>query len=110
MSMLTSIGGLWNRISAAFDRSDIGIATTAHGDTRHDEDLVRPTATRYAAIREAVERRGNAFLRQELLSHLEIGFNEIFLLPYIEIAADSQGTAGLRPVLPRVSSAHPRRW
>jgi len=108
--MLTSIGGLWNRISAAFDRSDIGIATTAHGDTRHDEDLVRPTATRYAAIREAVERRVNAFLRQELLSHLEIGFNELFLLHYIEIAADSQGTAVLDQFLHEFSPESRVHW
>jgi pSer/pThr/pTyr-binding forkhead associated (FHA) protein len=113
MTMLTSIGGLWNRISAAFERSDIGAAGPvydAYGDARGDEDKVRPTATRYAPIREAVERRVNTFLRQELVSHLEIGCNEIFLLHYIEIAADSQGTAALAQFLHEFSPESRVHW
>ena len=93
MSRLTGIGGLWNRIGSAFERTDIGDADAAPGESPGDEAMVRPTATRYAAIREAVERRVKTFLRQDLVSHLEIGFNEIFLLHYIEIAADNQGSA-----------------
>jgi len=84
------MSGLWNRISSAFERTDIG---TAGHDERHEGERVRPTNTRYAPIRNAVERRVGAFLREDLVSHLEIGDNEIFLLHYIEIVADSQGMA-----------------
>ena len=93
------MGGIWNRISSAFERTDIGAAEAADSDSRSGEDMVRPTATRYAPIREAVERRVQTFLRQDLVSHLEIAFNEIFLLHYIEITADSQGTAALAQFL-----------
>ena len=90
----------WNHISSAFERSDIGAPGIAQGDAdAFDADAVRPTATRYAPIREAVERRVNAFLRQDLVSHLEIGFNEIFVLHYIEIAAASHGAAALNQFL-----------
>src|SRR4051812_9358208 len=99
MSMLTSIGGWWDRISAAFERTDIAAASTTYDLALDDDDRVRPTATRYAPIREAVERRIGTFLRQELISHLEIGFNEIFVLHYIEIAADSQGETALAQFL-----------
>src|SRR5678815_1561483 len=64
-----------------------------------DVDTVRPTSTRYAPIRQAVERRVKSFLRQDLVSHLEIGFNEIFLLHYIEISADKQGAEELEQFL-----------
>ena len=87
-----------------------GRRTTAYDDSRSDEDMVRPTATRYAPIREAVERRVNTFLRQDLVSHLEIGFNEIFLLHYIEIAADSQGTAALAQFLHEFSPESRVHW
>lgn len=115
MSLLTSIGGLWNRISSAFERTDIGAAGSAYEDSAYDgslrdEDMVRPTATRHAPIREAVERRVNAFLRQDLVSHLEIGFNEIFLLHYIEIAADSQGSAALAQFLHEFSPESRVHW
>ncbi len=110
MSMLTGMGRLWNRISSAFERTDIGTAGSAYEDSRSDEDTVRPTATRYAPIREAVERRVNAFLRQDLVSHLEIGFNEIFLLHYIEMVADSQGTAALEQFLHEFSPDARVRW
>lgn len=88
------MSGLWNRISSAFERTDIGPA----GDPR-EEEQVRPTATRYAPIREAVERRVSTFLRKDLVSHLEIGSNEVFLLHYIEIVADNQGEAELAQFL-----------
>jgi hypothetical protein len=39
------------------------------------------------------------FLRQDVVSHLEIGFNEIFLLHYIEISADKQGAPMLAQFL-----------
>lgn len=97
MSKLNSIGGLWQRIGSAFERSDIdgGEAQGAAGGP----DAVRTTTTRYAPIREAVERRVKAFLRQDLVSHLEIGFNEVFLLHYIEISADKQGAPMLAQFL-----------
>lgn len=95
--MLNSIGGLWQRIGSAFERSDIdgGEASGAAGGA----EAVRPTTTRYAPIREAVERRVKTFLRQDVVSHLEIGFNEIFLLHYIEISADKQGAPMLADFL-----------
>jgi len=89
--------GFWSRIGSAFERTDIDAAGSAWDE--HGEDAVRSTATRYARIREAVERRVQSFLRQDLVSHLEIGFNEIFLLHYIEIAADGQGAAELQQFL-----------
>ena len=110
MSKLTSTGGLWNRISSAFERTDIGVAGEIDDDSRSDEDMVRPTATRYAPVREAVERRVNTFLRQDLVSHLEVGFNEIFLLHYIEIAADNQGTAALAQFLQEFSPEARIHW
>ncbi len=86
------MSGLWSRISTAFERTDIGAA----GDgTRGAEEPVRSTNTRYAPIRNAVERRVNSFLREDLVSHLEIGPNEVFVLHYIEIAPDKQGEAEL---------------
>jgi len=114
--MLTSIGGLWNRISSAFERTDIGAADpayAAHDDLRsreNDGDMVKRTATRYAPIRDAVERRVSAFLRQDLVSHLEIGSNETFLLHYIEIAADTQGAAALAQFLHEFSPESRVHW
>ena len=103
-----SIGGLWNRISSAFERSDIGMPDAAHDDEQ--ADLVRPTATRYAPIRKAVERRVTTFLREDLVSHLEIGFNELFVLHYIEIAADGQGAADLDHFLEEFSPQARVQW
>jgi FHA domain len=115
MSKMTSKGGLWNRLSSAFERTDIGAAGSAYedpayDDTSSDEDTIRPTATRYAPIREAVERRVNTFLREDLVSHLEIGSNEIFLLHYIEIAADRQGSAVLAQFLHEFSPESRVHW
>jgi FHA domain len=92
VSKVNGKGGWWSRIGSAFERTDI--ATAADGEM-DEGDMVRPTTTRYAPIRDAVERRVKAFLRQDVVSHLEIGFNEVFLLHYIEIAADNQGEAML---------------
>lgn len=110
MSKLTSKGGLWNRISSAFERTDIGAAGATDDDSRSDADTLRLTATRHAPIREAVERRIHTFLRQDLVSHLEIGSNEIFLLHYIEIAADAQGSAALAQFLHEFSPEARVHW
>ena len=110
MSLLTNMGRVWSRISSAFERTDIGVAGAAYDDARSDEDRVRPTTTRYAPIREAVERRVITFLRQEIVSHLEIGYNEIFLLHYIEIAADSQGKDALAQFLHEFSPESRVQW
>ncbi|MBC7804108.1 MAG: FHA domain-containing protein [Candidatus Parcubacteria bacterium] len=101
------MSGLWNRISSAFERSDIG---AGYDEAGGDEEGVRPTTTRYAPIRDAVERRITAFLRQDLVSHLEIGFNEIFLLHYMEIAADRQGEAELERFLHEFSPEARVQW
>src|SRR5260221_5063300 len=100
--MLNSIGGLWHRIGSAFERSDIdgGEARDAPGGA----EPVRPTTTRYAPVREAVERRVKTFLRQDVVSHLEIGFNEIFLLHYIQICIDKLSTPMFAKVLPEVKA------
>jgi pSer/pThr/pTyr-binding forkhead associated (FHA) protein len=110
VSLFTSIGGIWNRITSAFERTDIGTADTTYDDPSIDDDRVRPTATRYTPIKEAVERRVNAFLRQDLVSHLEIGFNEIFFLHYIEITADSQGMSALAEFLSEFSPEARIHW
>ena len=102
------MSGLWNRISSAFERTDIGPA--GYNESHNVEERVRPTTTRYAPIRNAVERRVNAFLRDDLVSHLEIGDNEIFLLHYIEIAADSQGEAELGQFLHEFSPESRVHW
>jgi len=101
------MSGLWNRISSAFERTDIG---PAGYESRKDDERVRPTNTRYAPIRNAVERRVTAFLRDDLVSHLEIGDNEVFLLHYIEIAADSQGEAELDQFLHEFSPESRVHW
>ena len=97
----TNSSGFWSRIGSAFERNDIGAADYSWNAS--GEDAVRPTARRYAPIRDAVERRVQSFLRQDLVSHLEIGFNEIFVLHYIEIAADGQGAAELDQFLAEIS-------
>ena len=101
------MSGLWNRISTAFERSDIGPAGYGEGP---GAEPVRPTATRYAPIRNAVERRVSAFLRDDLVSHLEIGDNEMFVLHYIEIAADSQGEPELDQFLHEFSPESRVQW
>jgi pSer/pThr/pTyr-binding forkhead associated (FHA) protein len=109
--MLTPVGRLLNRISTAFERTDIGSAEAAYGDLLGDENMIRPIGTRYAPIREAVERRIHAFLRKDLVSHLEIGFDEIFLLHYIEIATeDSKGAEVLARFLGEFSPEARVRW
>src|SRR6187397_1413039 len=105
-----SIGGLWNRISTAFERSDIGASGEMQDDARGEEEMVRRTATRYAPIRKAVERRVTTFLREDLVSHLEIGFNELFVLHYIEIAAEGQGAADLDHFLEEFSPQARVQW
>ncbi len=107
--MSSSTGGLWTRLHSAFERTDIGVAGAAREDPAA-EDAIRPTVTRYAPIREAVERRVNQFLREDVVSHLEIGFNEIFLLHYIEIVADGEGAAELDQFLDEFSPESRVLW
>jgi hypothetical protein len=91
MSWLNSkIDGAWHQLKSAFERGDIAVAEADYGDAASDA-AVMPTTTRYAPVKDAVERRINLFLRRDLVSHLEIGFNEQFVLHYIEISADAQG-------------------
>ena len=107
MSKVNS-NGFWRRLGSAFERADIDDGASAWSAT--DEDAVRTTTTRYAPIREAVERRVQSFMRQDLVSHLEIGFNEIFLLHYIEIAADGQGAAQLEQFLREFPAESRVQW
>jgi pSer/pThr/pTyr-binding forkhead associated (FHA) protein len=100
MSLFNRLGGM---VKSAFERDDIGVAGMLREEPVMLDEAIRPTATRYAAVKEAVERRINSFLRRELVSHLEIGFNEIFVLHYIEICADSQGKPQLQLFLKEFS-------
>jgi pSer/pThr/pTyr-binding forkhead associated (FHA) protein len=109
MSRTTRIG-IWDRLSSAFERTDIVAAGAAQDGAPDEEDMVRTTATRYAPIRDAVERRVNTFLRQDLVSHLEIGFSEILMLHYIEIRADSQGAEELTQFLREFPPDSRVRW
>jgi pSer/pThr/pTyr-binding forkhead associated (FHA) protein len=88
MSLLNRIGGM---VKSAFERDDIGMDGMLREDPVMLDAAVRPTVTRYADVKDAIERRINSFLRKDLVSHLEIGFNEVFVLHYIEISADPQG-------------------
>jgi pSer/pThr/pTyr-binding forkhead associated (FHA) protein len=88
MSLLNKIGGM---VKSAFERDDIGMNGMLREDPVMLDEAVRPTVTRYADVKDAIERRINSFLRKDLVSHLEIGFNEVFVLHYIEISADPQG-------------------
>jgi pSer/pThr/pTyr-binding forkhead associated (FHA) protein len=108
---VTMLKSMWNRISSAFERRDIAAPDALHDYALNDEDPIRPTTTRYATLREAVERRVQAFLRHDLVSHLEIGYSEIFVLHYIEIAAaDSDGADILTQFLREFSPAARVRW
>jgi pSer/pThr/pTyr-binding forkhead associated (FHA) protein len=103
-----SLGGLWSRISSAFERRDIGMHDT-DSDDQH-EDGFRPTATRYAPIRKAVERRVRTFLREDLVSHLEIGPDETFVLHYLEISAEGPGAVDLDHFLEEFSPQARVQW
>ena len=100
--------GLWSRISSAFERRDIGMQD-ADRDDEH-EDVIRPTATRYAPIRKAVERRVRTFLREDLVSHLEIGPDETFVLHYLEISAEGPGAVDLDHFLEEFSPQARVQW
>lgn len=104
-----NIGGIWNRIGSAFERTDIELAERAE-DASGDAGSVRRTATRYAPIRKAVERRLQAFLREDLVSHLEIGFDEVFVLHYLEIVPDAPGAATLEQFLEEFSPEARVQW
>ena len=103
-----NIGGLWNRISSAFERRDIGMQHADPDD--QNEDFVRPTTTRYAPIRKAVERRLRTFLREDLVSHLEIGPDETFVLHYLEISAEGPGAVDLDHFLEEFSPQARVQW
>lgn len=101
--------GIWNRIGAAFERSDIALAERAEAEGMQD-GAVRRTATRYSSLRKAVERRLQAFLREDVVSHLEIGFDEVFVLHYIELVPDAPGVATLEQFLEEFSPEARVQW
>lgn len=110
MSWLNSkIGGAWGQLKSAFERGDIAMAEADYGDATGDA-AVMPTATRYAPVKDAVERRITLFLRRDLVSHLEIGFNEQFVLHYVEISADAQGRELLAQFLREFSPEARVEW
>jgi len=103
-----SLGGIWSRIGAAFERSDIALAERAEDEAA--ENAVRRTSTRYAPIRKAVERRLQAFLREDLVSHLEIGSDEVFMLHYLELVPDAPGAGALEQFLEEFSPEARVQW
>lgn len=103
------IGGAWNQVKSAFERDDIGDVRAGFNEAPM-EDAVKETASRYAPIKEAIERRISTFLKHDLVSHLEIGFNEQFVLNYIEISSDSQGRDALMQFLREFSPEARVEW
>jgi pSer/pThr/pTyr-binding forkhead associated (FHA) protein len=59
------------------------------GAPSHDYESARPSESRYAPIRKAVEERLIAFLRRDVVSHLEIGHDDEFILHFIEIRPET---------------------
>lgn len=57
-----------------------------------DESTFKATRTRYAPIRSAVEERLETFVRRDVVSHLEIAREDVFMLHYIEMHAEHDGT------------------
>jgi pSer/pThr/pTyr-binding forkhead associated (FHA) protein len=55
----------------------------------HDYESARPSESRYAPIRKAVEDRLIAFLRRDVVSHLEIGHDDEFILHFIEVRPET---------------------
>lgn len=102
------ISGIWNRIGAAFERTDIAVAEREADGT--EDGAVRRTATRYSSLRKAVERRVQTFLRDDVVSHLEIGFDEVFMLHYIELVPDAPGVATLERFLEEFSPEARVQW
>src|SRR5688572_18287629 len=101
MSFLTRI---LVRAGVASTRSDDSTSGQPSGSLRslfleprpsRDEPLIgaaplqyegaRISETRYAPIRKAVEERLIAFLRRDVVSHLEIGHDDEFILHFIEV-------------------------
>lgn len=102
--------GTWNRIKSVFERTDIGADSGTYSDSRIQDEEIRSTATRYTPIKQAVERRINTFLRQDVVSHLEIGHNDVFFLHYIEIHAEGHGEALLTEFLKEFPPASRIDW
>src|SRR5215212_9848915 len=64
-------------------------AGAAHSRSRSDADnTFKSTQTRYAPIRKAVEERLDKFVRLDVVSHLEIARDDVFMLHYLEIRAE----------------------
>jgi hypothetical protein len=91
MSRVNS-SGFWSRIGSAFERTDIDVAGSAWQEP--GEDAVRPTTTRYAPIREAVDAACRASCARIWFRTLESASAEIFLLHYIEITHRQPGRRG----------------
>lgn len=56
------------------------------------DNTFKATQTRYAPIRNAVEERLETFVRRDVVSHLEIAREDVFMLHYLEINADRDET------------------
>src|SRR5689334_11134632 len=80
------------------------------GSPRHDYEAARPSESRYAPIRKAVEERLIAFLRRDVVSHLEIGHDDEFILHFIEIRPETDADPLLDSFLKEFTQAARIEW
>jgi pSer/pThr/pTyr-binding forkhead associated (FHA) protein len=81
-----------------------------HGHARLAADnTFKSTQTRYAPIRKAVEERLEKFVRRDVVSHLEIAREDVFMLHYLEIHAEND-SALLDEFLEEFSQAARIEW
>jgi pSer/pThr/pTyr-binding forkhead associated (FHA) protein len=85
-----------NRPKAGF--ASLFKSTDADGQSPYRQSRVaadntfKSTQTRYAPIRRAVEERLEKFVRRDVVSHLEIAREDVFMLHYLEIRAENDET------------------
>jgi pSer/pThr/pTyr-binding forkhead associated (FHA) protein len=70
----------------------------------------RTSETRYAPIRKAVEERLIAFLRRDVVSHLEIGHDDEFILHFVEIRPEVDADPSLERFLQEFTKAARIDW
>jgi pSer/pThr/pTyr-binding forkhead associated (FHA) protein len=98
-----SIRSLFLEPQRSGDEALSGAAGVAYEGARMSE-------TRYAAIRKAVEERLVAFLRRDVVSHLEIGHDDEFILHFIEIRPEIDADPLLDRFLKEFTQAARIEW
>jgi pSer/pThr/pTyr-binding forkhead associated (FHA) protein len=85
-----------NRAKAGFASLFRSADTDGQSLYRHSrsaaDNTFKSTQTRYAPIRKAVEERLEKFVRRDVVSHLEIAREDVFMLHYLEIHAENDAT------------------